>query len=249
MKRFIFFRNDRLGDFLIITSLLKAIKDKYINSHITVVCSEKNYRLIRNYKIVDKIFVYNRGDSILKKINTFRKIISIDYFASFAVDGKAFSNYCNFFLNAKTKLGLVYKYKLFGIWFTKPNFLYNYFTFNKFETFTSKKDLQRTEHLPTKIINLGNYFKLNLKTKDKYYFKSDKKNNLNFKRYYSKFIKGKYILIHLDEKWNDLKLVENQLFLNLLSLKNKINKKIIITSFNNKFNYFKNLKKNILNLN
>ena len=29
MKNFIFFRNDRLGDFLIITNLIKALKEKY----------------------------------------------------------------------------------------------------------------------------------------------------------------------------------------------------------------------------
>ena len=37
--------------------------------------------------------------------------------------------------------------------------------------------------------------------------------------------------------------------MNLISLKNRINKKIIITSFNNKFDYFKILKNNILKLN
>ena len=249
MKRFIFFRNDRLGDFLILTSIIKGIKNKYKDSHITVVCSEKNYKLIKSYDIINKIFVYNKSDSIYKKISIFKKIISFKYYTSFAIDGKTFSNLCNFFLRAKIKLGLVYRYKLLGVWFTKPNFLYNYFSFNKFETFTSKKDLQKIEHLPTKLINLGNYFKLNLNPNNKYYFKASLKNNLYFKKYYSRYIKGKYILIHIDEKWNDLKLEKNEFFLNLISLKNRINKKIIITSFNNKFDYFKILKNNILKLN
>ena len=249
MKRFIFFRNDRLGDFLILTSIIKGIKNKYKDSHITVVCSEKNYKLIKSYDIINKIFVYNKSDSIYKKISIFKKIISFKYYASFAIDGKTFSNLCNFFLRAKIKLGLVYRYKLLGVWFTKPNFLYNYFSFNKFETFTSKKDLQKIEHLPTKLINLGNYFKLNLNPNNKYYFKASSKNNLNFKKYYSKNIRGEYVLIHIDEKWNDLKLEKNEFFLNLISLKNRINKKIIITSFNNKFDYFKILKNNILKLN
>ena len=46
MKKFIIFRTDRLGDFLIITNIIKAIKDKYKNSHITLVGSPYN----KNYK-------------------------------------------------------------------------------------------------------------------------------------------------------------------------------------------------------
>ena len=249
MKRFIFFRNDRLGDFLILTSIIKAIKDKYKDSHITIVCSEKNYRLVKSYDIINKIFIYNKSDSIYKKISIFKKIIRLNYYASFAVDGKTFSNLCNFFLKAKTKLGLVYRYKFLGIWFTKPNFLYNYFSFSKFETFTSKKDLQKIEHLPTKLLNLGNHFKLNLNPINKYYFKATSKNNLNFKKYYSSNIKGRYILIHLDEKWIDLNFKKDEFITNLINLKDKINKKIVITSFNNKFDYFKILKNNIHKLN
>ena len=248
MKRFIFFRNDRLGDFIILTNIVRSIKEKYKDSHITILCSPLNYNLIKKYKIIDQVYIYSKQISIFKKISLLNKIISNNYYASFAVDGKSFSNLCNFLIKAKYKLGLVYNYKLFNFWFSKPNFLYNYFIFNKFETFTSKKNLKKIEHLPTKLINLANFFKLNLKSKDNYYLKIDPKEELNFKKYYLKHIKKRYILIHLDEKWNDLDSVESKLFLNLLNLKKKIKSKIIITSFNNRFNYFKNLKKNILKL-
>ena len=53
MKKFIFFRNDRLGDFIILTNILKSIKEKYKDSHITVVCSPLNYGLVKKYKIVN----------------------------------------------------------------------------------------------------------------------------------------------------------------------------------------------------
>ena len=42
MKKFIIFRTDRLGDFLIITNIIKTIKNKYKDSHITVVGSPYN---------------------------------------------------------------------------------------------------------------------------------------------------------------------------------------------------------------
>ena len=68
MKRFIFYRNDRLGDFIIITSIINKIKEVYKKSHITVVCSPKNYDLIKSYPIVDKIFIYDKRKSFLKRI-------------------------------------------------------------------------------------------------------------------------------------------------------------------------------------
>ena len=53
MKNFIFFRTDRLGDFLIITNIIKALKEKYPKSKITVVASQLNYHFIKKFKIID----------------------------------------------------------------------------------------------------------------------------------------------------------------------------------------------------
>ena len=246
MKKFIFFRNDRLGDFIILTNILKSIKKKYKDSHITVVCSPLNYALVKKYKIVNQVYIHSKKNSFYKTILLLNKIISSNYYASFAVDGKSFSNLCNFLIKAKYKLGLVYNYKIFNIWFSKPNFLYKYFIFDKYETFTSKKNLTKIEHLPTKLINLANYFKLNLKAKNNYYFNTDTKEKINFKKFYTKFIKRKYILIHFDEKWSDISSISDKLFSTLLNFQKKINKKIIITSYKNKNKYFLNLKNKIL---
>ena len=246
MKKFIFFRNDRLGDFIILTNILKSIKKKYKDSHITVVCSPLNYALVKKYKIVNQVYIHSKKNSFYKTILLLNKIISSNYYASFAVDGKSFSNICNFLIKAKYKLGLVYNYKIFNIWFSKPNFLYKYFIFDKYETFTSKKNLTKIEHLPTKLINLANYFKLNLKAKNNYYFNTDTKEKINFKKFYTKFIKRKYILIHFDEKWSDISSISDKLFSTLLNFQKKINKKIIITSYKNKNKYFLNLKNKIL---
>ena len=129
MKNFIIFRTDRLGDFIIISSIIKAIKDKYKDARISIVCSSANYDFIKKYKIIDKIYIYNKNISIFKKIAYLLEIISIKYYATFVFDGKSFSNYCNIFINSKYKLGLIYRYKFFNIWLTKPNFLYNFFFF------------------------------------------------------------------------------------------------------------------------
>jgi len=202
--------------------------------------------LVKKYKIVNQVYIHSKKNSFYKTILLLNKIISSNYYASFAVDGKSFSNICNFLIKAKYKLGLVYNYKIFNIWFSKPNFLYKYFIFDKYETFTSKKNLTKIEHLPTKLINLANYFKLNLKAKNNYYFNTDTKEKINFKKFYTKFIKRKYILIHFDEKWSDISSISDKLFSTLLNFQKKINKKIIITSYKNKNKYFLNLKNKIL---
>ena len=62
MKKFIFFRNDRLGDFIILTNIIRSIKKKYKNSHITILCSPLNYNLIKKYEIIDKIYIYSSFD-------------------------------------------------------------------------------------------------------------------------------------------------------------------------------------------
>ena len=68
MKNFIFFRTDRLGDFIITTSIIKAIKNKYKDARISVVCSKINSDFIKKYRIIDKIYVYNKN-FFLNKVN------------------------------------------------------------------------------------------------------------------------------------------------------------------------------------
>ena len=68
MKKFIFFRNDRLGDFLILTNIIKKIKEKYRDSHITVIASPYNYKFIKEYNVINKVYLYNKNNSLLSKI-------------------------------------------------------------------------------------------------------------------------------------------------------------------------------------
>tara|TARA_E500000178_G_C17023033_1_gene756538 strand:- start:740 stop:1762 length:1023 start_codon:yes stop_codon:yes gene_type:complete len=240
MKQFIFFRNDRLGDFLIITNLINAVKKKYPSANITVVSSKYNHHFILKYKIIDKVILYDKNFSILNKIKIFKKILNKNYDASFTLDGKSFSFLCNLFIKSKKKFALFYKYKLFGIPFLKPNVLHTFFC-DYYETFTSKKYLTQIEHLPSKFINLGNYLDLKINQNDKYYFlPSVNANKIKIK--IKKIIKGKYVLIHLDEKWMDIKDINDNFYDNLNLFQKKINKKILLTSFKNGFDYFINLK-------
>ncbi|MDC1093179.1 hypothetical protein OAS35_03635, partial [Pelagibacteraceae bacterium] len=53
-----------------------------------------------------------------------------------------------------------------------------------------------------------------------------------------------FIIIHFDEKWVDIVNNETLLINSIIDLQKSLNKKIIITAFNNNFHYFNNLKKN-----
>ena len=208
MKNYIFFRTDRLGDFLIISNIIKQLKNKFPNCKITVVASKYNYHFIKNYKIIDRVILYNKNLDYFKKISIFKTIIDRNYDASFSVDGKSFSNLCTFFLKSKLKLGLIYKSKIFGIPFYKPNLFFK-IIFNYYETFTSKEYLNKIEHLPTKLTNLSNKLSLKIRVSDRYYYKPSI-NEKSFNQKFRKFIKKKFILIHLDEKWLDINgIIEN----------------------------------------
>ena len=82
------------------------------------------------------------------------------------------------FINSKSKFGISYvsclKIFNFNLKFYKPFYLYNLFFFKKFETFTSKDSLIKSENLCQKYLNLFNFFKLNLKILINIFFKTIK---------------------------------------------------------------------------
>ena len=190
MKRIIIFRADRLGDFLIISNIIKAIKKKYKDSHITVVGSKFNNNFIKSYKVIDRVIVYDKKSSIKEKIKIFNDITKNEYFCSLSLDGKSFSNIANFFLKAKFKFGISYRFNLFGfVKWSKPNFIYNYFVFDQYEFFTSKKNLSKIEHLPSILIKLANNLKLNLNSKKEYFYEVREKALINSKKIFRQKIK------------------------------------------------------------
>ena len=74
MNKYLIFRTDKIGDFLITAILIKSIKRNDPDSSINVVASEKNYNYIKSFKIVDKVTLLTKGIlSKLKLINLLRK--------------------------------------------------------------------------------------------------------------------------------------------------------------------------------
>ena len=129
------FRTDRLGDFIIHSRPIYELKIKYPNSHITVVCSDLNKKVISKYSFIDELIIHNKKDKFFIKFKNFLKIIKKKYYAAFIIDGKKFSHICNIFIRSKNKLGLVYtsqkKFFMFKYLVQNPFHFYNLIFFNK----------------------------------------------------------------------------------------------------------------------
>lgn len=245
-KKIIIFRTDRLGDYIIHSRPIYELKKKYSDSHIIVVCSRINKKILEKASYIDELIEYNKDDDLLEKFKIFKLIVKHRYFASFILDGKKFSYICNYFLRSKNKYGLSYKsFKniFFKIPIYNPSRLYNYFFFDKVEYFTSRKYLIHKESLCLKYLNLFNDLNLKLTNKDNYIFESPNEFDRIFDDLKESLNINKYVLIHFDEKWLDILNVNTQLVENIKVLQKSLNIKIILTAYNNKFDYFLKLKR------
>ena len=99
MKKILAFRTDRLGDYIITSNILRELKTKY--GHLTVVCSKTNYKLIKSQSFIDKVIVYDKKFSLLKKTKIFFEIFFNIYFLILSLDGKNFSLFCSMLLIGK----------------------------------------------------------------------------------------------------------------------------------------------------
>ena len=91
--RYLIFRTDRIGDFLLTCILIKNIKSNDPNSFITIVCSNKNYDYISKYKNIDQIIIYKKN--ILSYFFNFLKLFKKKFDYSIIHDDKDRSKILN----------------------------------------------------------------------------------------------------------------------------------------------------------
>ena len=58
MNKYVFFRTDRIGDFLMSSILFKSIKNSDTKSKITIIASKKNFEYIKNVEFVDEVNLF-----------------------------------------------------------------------------------------------------------------------------------------------------------------------------------------------
>ena len=123
MKKFLIFRTDRVGDFILSCILIKSIKRNKPNSEITVICSDQNYKYAKNYSLVDNAQLYPK--KFIKKIFFFHSMIKSDFDCILSLDGKKRSIFSCVISKANFKILTVTKKIYKKIFFTlKDNILF-----------------------------------------------------------------------------------------------------------------------------
>ena len=179
-NKYIFFRTDRIGDFLLSAILIKSIKRSDKNSFIIVVASKKNYTYIKNFNFVDEVILF--PETYLSKITFYLSFIFKKFYLIALLDGKKRSLYFSLLTRSKFKFLFTYKnfYKvLFKYFFTK--------------IFYDNDSDSKISEIKDLLIFLNFYLvKSDMNTLDKSTVLS---RNFNIPS------PDKYTLLHLDEKW------------------------------------------------
>ena len=102
MNRYLIFRTDRIGDFLISAILLKCIKKNDPFAHITLIASNKNFSYIKTFPYVDSVIQLN--NNFLSKIITVFKLFKYKYQNIIIHDNKNRSKFISFFLKSNKKI-------------------------------------------------------------------------------------------------------------------------------------------------
>ncbi|MBD1150493.1 glycosyltransferase family 9 protein [Pelagibacterales bacterium SAG-MED29] len=229
---YLIFRTDRIGDFLITSTLIKAIKRNDSNSKISIVASNKNKDFIRDYNFVDEVFVL-KSKNIADRFNLLLQLRKKKYDNIIIADKKNRSIFLSIFLKSRNKIFNVSKkmQKNLLSFFYKNVFLDND-SFNK----QTAKDILK---------NNCTSLNYDLKDEDFHYLRKDQFINEYSHNNLLNLEKLDFLLFHYDEKWeikNYSKLFKKATeltdininlkdFINFLSkLAKKTSKKIVVTT-------------------
>lgn len=102
MNRYLIFRTDRIGDFLVSAILLRAIKKNDPKSHITIISSSRNYSYIKGFKDIDEVLLLK--NSFFKKLKLIFNLRKNKFENIIIHDGKNRSKFISFFLRCTNKI-------------------------------------------------------------------------------------------------------------------------------------------------
>ena len=233
-KKIIFFSVDRLGDYLIRSNVIYSISQNF--NQIEIIGSSYNTKLINTQNYFTKVYSFNLKNKFFKKIKFIKFFFLRSYDSAIVFDGKNISNILLILIRSNFKFTFLYKKKSF------LNFVYLKFITLiykilkiKYEIILSKDLIENNhfENYPMKYKKLNRYFSnINNKT---YYLENNLVNTFDQ-------LMDKFVMIHLDEKFADIKDIESKFENSIIKFQSNINKKIILTTFNNNLDYYKYLK-------
>ena len=100
---YLIFRTDRIGDFLITSPLIRAIKRNDTRSKIFIVVSNKNAEFIKKYDLVDEVFLL-KSNKIKDRIDLFLELRKYKFNTIIVSDKKNRSIFFGFLLKAQNKI-------------------------------------------------------------------------------------------------------------------------------------------------
>ena len=104
MNKYLIFRTDRIGDFLVSAILLKCIKENDPTAHISVIASSKNFSYIKTFPFVDNVILLD--NNFLSKIKIFFKVFKFKYKSIIIHDNKKRSKFISYFLQSTNKINI-----------------------------------------------------------------------------------------------------------------------------------------------
>jgi len=96
VNKYLIFRTDRIGDFLLSMILIKNIKRNDKKSYIVIVSSEKNYNYIKTFSIIDEVIKLN--PNFFSRISVINQLRRHKFKLTIIHDGKNRSKFINFFI-------------------------------------------------------------------------------------------------------------------------------------------------------
>ncbi len=102
MSKYLIFRTDRIGDFLLTAILINSIKRNNPQSYIIVVASENNYDYIKSFKNIDEVLLLKKN--FINKLYLLKNLLIYKFNSIIVHDGKNRSNFITFFLKSNLKI-------------------------------------------------------------------------------------------------------------------------------------------------
>lgn len=243
-----------LGDLLNFSPCLKILKDNKKDSHISLICSEYNYQIAKNYHFVDKFIIFKKKKFINNIINNFKELFLSDYDYLFQFDGKKSSYLISYFVKAKirsticfikNKSILGFKFKL-----TRPSKLILKIFFKNYifcdESYKNNSDQNRPIHYQTNYFNILKKLNMEITNKKNLFF-LDKSYKNSYEYFFSNFIIKPFCLFHFDEKWdkytkkdyeNSIRIIENKAKKYKIIITTGIKDFIFFNQISSKYNVF-----------
>ena len=156
MNKYLLFRTDRIGDFLISAILLKSIKKNDPSADITVVASNINSKYIQTFPYVDQVIQLN--NNFLSKLNVFFRLFKFRYKAIIIHDDKKRSKLISFFLRSMNKINIVNSKEITHIQIIKD-------ILQKIDVDYSHEALNTLGHIKNEKLNNKNYIQLHFDEK------------------------------------------------------------------------------------